>query len=177
MGRFVVLPRGINVGTRNRVPMATLRPALEASGGSEVTTIGQSGNIVLTLPTEDPVEAAAHVARVVEECSGAVVPCLARTAEQLRRVAALDPLGEVATDGSRLLVTFLSAPPSDTAAAALLAEDHSPQAVHLEGAEVWVWTPEGVKAMTLSYAALEKRFGCVATARNANTVQKIAAAL
>ena len=34
-----------------------------------------------------------------------------------------------------------------------------------------------VKAMTLSYAYLEKRFGVVATARNWNTIEKIVAKL
>ena len=60
---------------------------------------------------------------------------------------------------------------------ALLGEDHSPEAIAIEGAEAYVWTPDGVKAMTLSYAYLEKRFGVVATARNWNTIEKIVAKL
>ena len=60
---------------------------------------------------------------------------------------------------------------------ALLGEDHSPEVIVIEGAEAYVWTPDGVKAMTLSYAHLEKRFGVVATARNWNTLEKIAAKL
>ena len=47
----------------------------------------------------------------------------------------------------------------------------------IEGTEAYVWTPDGVKAMTLSYAHLEQRFGVVATARNWNIVEKIAAKL
>ena len=60
---------------------------------------------------------------------------------------------------------------------ALLEEDHSPEAIAIEGTEAYIWTPEGVKAMTLSYAYLERRFGVVATARNWNTIKKIVAKL
>ena len=38
-----------------------------------------------------------------------------------------------------------------------------------------MWTPEGVKAMRLSYSYLERHFGLVATARNWNTLHKIVA--
>ncbi|WP_420626729.1 DUF1697 domain-containing protein [Candidatus Poriferisodalis sp.] len=116
--RYLVMPRGINVGTRNRVPMAELRSMLTAEGYADVVT-----------------------------------------------------------DGSRYLVNFLSETPDSEAVAALLAEDHSPEALAIEGTEAFVWTPDGVKAMTLSYAFLEKRLGVVATARNWNTLQKIAAKL
>ncbi|MCL2453873.1 MAG: DUF1697 domain-containing protein [Micrococcales bacterium] len=46
--RLVILPRGINVGTRNRVPMAGLRAALTDAGFTDVQTIGQSGNVLVT---------------------------------------------------------------------------------------------------------------------------------
>lgn len=86
-----------------------------------------------------------------------------------------NPLQEVVSDPSRYLVNFLSEEPDPEAARALLAEDHSPEAIAIEGAEAYIWTPDGVKAMTLSYAYLEKRLGVVATARNWNTLEKIVA--
>lgn len=46
MNRCVVLLRGINVGGRNKVPMAELRSRLERSFG-DVRTYIQSGNLVL----------------------------------------------------------------------------------------------------------------------------------
>ena len=54
-------------------------------------------------------------------------------------------------------------------------ENHSPEVIAIEGTEAYVWTPNGVKAMTLSYAYLEKRFGSAATARNWSTLGKIVA--
>ena len=67
--------------------------------------------------------------------------------------------------------------PDPEAVEALLGEDHSPEAIAIDGADACVWTPDGVMAMTLSYAYLEKRFGVVATARNWNTIRKIVAKL
>jgi uncharacterized protein (DUF1697 family) len=45
--RFVVLLRGINVGGRNRVPMAELRSCLEQLGFTDVSTYIASGNVLL----------------------------------------------------------------------------------------------------------------------------------
>ena len=47
MARHVVLLRGINIGSRNRVAMAALRDALEEAGFTDVQTYLQSGNVVL----------------------------------------------------------------------------------------------------------------------------------
>ena len=86
-----------------------------------------------------------------------------------------NPLQMVVSDRSRYLVNFLSEEPDPGAARTLLEEDHSPEAIAIRGAEIYVWTPDGVKAMILSYAYLEQRFGVVATARNWNTMEKIVA--
>ena len=44
---YVVLLRGINVGGKNKVPMAALRGCLEELGFSDVSTYIASGNVVL----------------------------------------------------------------------------------------------------------------------------------
>ncbi len=82
---------------------------------------------------------------------------------------------EVVSDPSRYLVNFLSEEPDLEVVQALLEENHSPEVIAIEGTEAYVWTPNGVKAMTLSYAYLEKRFGSAATARNWSTLDKIVA--
>jgi uncharacterized protein (DUF1697 family) len=46
MARYVALLRGINVGGKNKVPMAELRAAFEAAGFDAVETYIQSGNVV-----------------------------------------------------------------------------------------------------------------------------------
>ena len=47
MTRYLVLLRGINVGGKNKVPMAQLRQLLEDLGYSDVSTYIASGNVLL----------------------------------------------------------------------------------------------------------------------------------
>ncbi len=47
METYVVLLRGINVGGKNKVPMAELRRCLERLGFANVTTYIASGNVIL----------------------------------------------------------------------------------------------------------------------------------
>jgi uncharacterized protein (DUF1697 family) len=47
MKRYLVLLRGINVGGKNKIPMAELKRCLEEQGFKEVVTFIQSGNVLL----------------------------------------------------------------------------------------------------------------------------------
>jgi uncharacterized protein (DUF1697 family) len=48
MTRYLVLLRGINVGGKNKVPMAPLRELLEQLGYTDVATYIASGNVILS---------------------------------------------------------------------------------------------------------------------------------
>ncbi len=48
MTRYLILLRGINVGGRNKVPMAALRDLLESHGHKDVSTYIASGNVILS---------------------------------------------------------------------------------------------------------------------------------
>ena len=173
--RYLVMPRGINVGTRNRVPMAELRSKLTDEGYSDVATVLQSGNVIVSAESDRPDEVVGAMQRLLSEQFDVNVPCVVRTVNQVRGVLERNPLQEVVSDPSRYLVNFLSEKPDPEAVGALLEEDHSPEVIAIKGTEAYIWTPDGVKAMTLSNAYLEKRFGVVATARNWNTLERIAA--
>ncbi|WP_419837728.1 DUF1697 domain-containing protein [Candidatus Poriferisodalis sp.] len=211
--RCVVLPRGINVGGHNRVPMAELRLKLADAGYTDPVTILQSGNIIVTAelgseptaklaaeltaelgsePTADEPDDATNANAATTAVAAAVqqlladefdvhVPCVARTAAEITAILERNPLGHIAENGSRYLVNFLDtepgAEPDPNAARSLVEADHAPEVVHVEGSEVYVWAPEGVKALRLSYSHLERHFEVPATARNWNTLERIAAKL
>jgi len=48
MTRYVALLRGVNVGGKNPVPMASLRALFESIGYVEVRTFIQSGNLIFS---------------------------------------------------------------------------------------------------------------------------------
>ena len=54
--RYLVILRGINVGTRNRVPMADLRLELAGAGYTGVATVLQGGNLIVTASSDDAAE-------------------------------------------------------------------------------------------------------------------------
>ncbi len=47
MNSYVILLRGINVGGKNKIPMAALKQCLEEQGFEDIITYIQSGNVVL----------------------------------------------------------------------------------------------------------------------------------
>ena len=159
------------------MPMAELRSKLADMGYTSVVTILHSGNIIVSSDSIRRDEVADSVRRLLCEEFDANVPCIARSADQVREIVELNPFREIATDTSRHLVNFLSRKPDSDLAAELMEEDHGREVVSIHGTEAHVWTPEGVKAMTLSFSYLEKRLGVVATARNWNTLVKICAKL
>lgn len=154
--------------------MSHLRERLVAAGYSDVVTVLQSGNVILTSTAANPTKVGVVVEQLLADEFNVKVPSMVRTREQVQAVLDLNPLGHIATDPSRYLINFLSEAPDQTAAKALLAQDCSPEALQIHGTEAYVWTPAGVKAMTLSYAHLESQLKVSATARNWNTLQKIA---
>src|SRR5437868_4482960 len=111
MARHIVLLRGINIGSRNRIAMPELREALESAGFDDVQTYVQSGNVVLSSG-----KAAAEVARAcerqIEKSFGLDIDVGTRTRSQLAKVVERNPLAEVATDPKRYQLSFLSAKPS-----------------------------------------------------------------
>jgi uncharacterized protein (DUF1697 family) len=92
---YLVLLRGINVGGRNKVPMARLRTLLEELGYSNVSTYIASGNVILG--ADHP---AAEVKREIEEAlpkafrlDSELVSVLVLTRAQLRAVVDNKPKG------------------------------------------------------------------------------------
>jgi uncharacterized protein (DUF1697 family) len=169
--RQVALLRGVNLAGRARIEMARLREVVEALGYADVRTHLQSGNVLYT-SEKPPEEAAREIEAAVAEHL-IPVPVLVRTKDELAKIVERNPLGDVATDPRRYLVTFLSAPPDRRRLRELDPAEFEPEVFHVAGREAYVWLPSGVRASRLAYAFWEKHFDVIATARNWNTVTKL----
>ena len=95
MTRYLVLLRGINVGGRNKVPMAALRELLESHGHTKVSTYIASGNVILSSD-----RSAAAIKRELEEAlpkafklDSELIAVLVLTRAQLRAVVRKRPKG------------------------------------------------------------------------------------
>lgn len=86
--KYVVLLRGVNVGGKNKVPMAQLRESLEAAGYGAVSTYIASGNVVLE-SDKQPKEIQAEIEQLlprVFDLDSELVKALVLTRDQLKAI-------------------------------------------------------------------------------------------
>ncbi|GAA3396149.1 DUF1697 domain-containing protein [Cryptosporangium minutisporangium] len=177
MTAYLALFRGINVGRNQRIAMADLRTLLTGLGHSDVVTHLQSGNAVFRSDRTDPDALAAEIEDAVTEQLGLTVRVLVRDEADLRRVVDANPLADVATDPSKLLVTFLSAPTGQAELDSIDPATYAPEVMAVGEREVYVWYPDGVRKAKLNPPFFEKRYPkdarAAGTARNWNTITKL----
>jgi uncharacterized protein (DUF1697 family) len=176
MLRFAAFLRGMNLG-RRRISNADLRTHVEALGFTDVATFRASGNVVLTAPGDDALAAAARRLEAgLREALAYDVPVFARSAEQVRTIAALAPFaaGELAASKGKPQVVLLARKPSASARTAALALAPEGDRFVFENAELH-WLPSaGLSDTTLDLKALAKLLG-PATIRTKSTIELIAA--
>ena len=152
--------------------MADLRELLAGHGYEDVRTHLQSGNVLLSSPLAGTrLEQALE--RQLADGLGFEVEVLVRSRKQLTDIVARDPLGEVAKNPSRHLVTFLRSKPPAKVVRELAAEDVAPEQFVVEGREIYAWHPEGIQRSPLAKMLTDKKLGVTATARNWSTVLKL----
>ncbi|MEU6171700.1 DUF1697 domain-containing protein [Streptantibioticus parmotrematis] len=174
MTTYVALLRGINLGANNRLPMARLREMLAAMDASDVRTLLQSGNAVFEHADTDPdALAAALTSRLADE-AGLTVPCVVRELADLRRVVLGNPFAGTDFDPAQLVVVFLSALPDTKRLNEIDRDRFAPDEFSVGEREIYVHCPTGLARSKLPIALSDKRLGVVATARNWNTVTKLA---
>ena len=172
MARHILLLRGINLGSRNRVAMPKLRTALEDAGFDDVHTYLQSGNVVLSSSSKaDAV--AAKVKRVIAKEFGLDIAVVTRTRAQLAKVVERNPLAGVAKNPKRYQVSFLATKPSRSVVRRLEDAADPKERVVVEGREVYAWHPDTIARSKLWALLAGQDLGVTATARNWTTVQKL----
>jgi uncharacterized protein (DUF1697 family) len=171
--RYVVLLRGINVGPSKRIAMADLREIVTGLGFTGVRTLLQSGNVILDSPTAPD---ATKLEEAIATRTGVHSRIVVVPAARFARIVADYPLGDVATDESKAIITFVEKMPAASAVVRLSDEELAPERLILGKDAVYQWMPDGVLATKLPVKFV-KQFGENATARNLRTSKKIVAML
>ncbi len=174
--QWVALLRGINVGGRNKVPMAELREQLDSIGLADVRTHIQSGNVVFRVGpdhagTGDETGLATAIADAVGDRFDIRVPVVVRPFDEIAAVAESHP-----DDGSDVPPNWLLVFVLDGLAVPDEAPDpgrFEPDRWSLGEREVYATYPDGSARSKLTIDVFEKAFGVTATARNLNTLRKI----
>ena len=172
MKRHVVLLRGINLGSRNRIAMPKLREVLAEAGFEDVQTYLQSGNVVLSSDAA-PEKVAREVERLIAERLELEIQVVARTCDELAEVVRRDPLGDVAANPKRYQVSFLDGELGPDVVRKLEAAAAPQERFVVAGREVYAWHPEGVARSKLWALLAGRGLGVTATARNWTTVTKL----
>jgi uncharacterized protein (DUF1697 family) len=164
---WIALLRAVNLGSRNKVPMAGLREVFEKAGGEDVRTYIQSGNVVFAHaePDREALESA------VAKAFGVKTVIVLRTARQIKKLAGSHPFGK---DTSNSHVAFLAKKPDREVLRKLAELDPGTDRFEVIGSDVALYYPNGFQGATLTAARLEKLLGVAGTARNWRTVAKLA---
>lgn len=174
MPRYVVLLRGINVGRAKRLAMADLRALLTDLGYTAVKTVLNSGNAVVTGPGADPGEQAAGIEAAITERLGMDVRCVVLTADHVRAIVAGHPFADVADNGSRMMAHVLAAQPDPELLAAHDPVALDPDHARLGDRVLYQWCADGVLEAPPIAGYAEKHLKVAVTARNWNTITKLA---
>jgi uncharacterized protein (DUF1697 family) len=172
MASRIVLLRGINLGSTNRIAMPALREALADAGFDDVRTYLQSGNVVLSSRAA-PKTVARRCEEVVADRFGLEIAVVARTRDELAEVVKRNPLGKVATNPKRYQVSFLSAKPAAEVVRKLEELVAGDERFVAGDRELCAWHPAGVARSKLWAALAGRGLGVTATARNWTTVTKL----
>ncbi len=176
-GRFVALLRGINVGGKNKLPMAALRSVAERLGWSDVATYVQSGNLVFTA-SGDCASLADQLANALAKNCDLHVPVVVLSAKAWRKAAASPPFADAAAERPNLLhLAFSCEAPDKAVLAALQKYCQAGERLALHGGALAIDYVGGVGRAKLTPAVLDRAVGSPVTARNWNAVLAIAALL
>jgi uncharacterized protein (DUF1697 family) len=170
----IALLRAVNVGGRS-LKMARLVDLANDLGFTNARTLLQSGNLVFESRARGDDMLERRLEAEAETRFGFQTDFMLRSAAEWRALIADNPYPDAARDDpSHLLVMPLKAKPRKGALEALRAAIQGPEQADLVGREAYLVYPAGIGSSKLSIMVIEKALGVRGTARNWNTVMKLA---
>lgn len=176
MTKHVALLRAINLAGRNAVAMAGLRNLFAELGFLEARSLLQSGNLVFEGDGRTPAE----LERLLEDATakrlGVQTDYFIRTSTEWSKIVANNPFRrEAKQDPGHLLVLCLKKAPAAGDVKSLQAAIRGREIVRADGRQAYIVYPDGVGRSKLTATLIERKLGTRGTARNWNTVLKLAA--
>ena len=172
----IALLRAINVAGRQPVAMSGLRAFLCELGFAQPRSLLQSGNLIFDAGRK----AGPALERLLEQKLAVrfnlQTDVMVRSAAEWASVVAGNPFrDEAARDPARLVVVFLKSKATARAFDELRAAVTGPEIVHGDGQQAYIVYPDGIGRSRLTAALIERKLATRGTARNWNTVVKLAA--
>lgn len=174
MGKIIGLLRAINVGGTGKVAIADLRKLVEDEGFTQVKSYIASGNLVFE-GAGKPADLEARFEAAAGKTLGLKSDWILRSPAEWTAMIAANPFVEFSkATPSKYLVTVFKTEPDPKRLAEVEAMATLGEQMKLVGRALYICFPEGSGNSKLAGAAIEKRLGARGTARNWNTVLKLA---
>ncbi|MBL6852998.1 MAG: DUF1697 domain-containing protein [Alphaproteobacteria bacterium] len=172
----VGLLRAVNVGGNAKVPMADLRAMAEKIGLKNARTLLASGNLVFDAGARTPAASEKLLESACAKTFGLKTDIYVRSHAELKTIIARNPFEKEAEDDpSHLVVLFMRDAPGAKAFGALQNWIKGSEQVRGDGNHAYIVYPDGIGMSKLTPGVIERHLGCAGTARNWNTVGKLAA--
>ncbi len=174
----IALLRAVNLGPTNKVSMADLKALLTDLGFGHARSLLVSGNLVFEGDGRSDAQLEQLLEREAEKRLGLRTPIMVRTADEWGALIAGNPFPkEARADPAHLVVSCFKQSLSARAVTALQEAIPGRESVRARGRDAYFVYPDGIGRSRLTAALIEKHLGSPGTARNWNTVLKLAAML
>lgn len=171
----IALLRGINVGGNQMVKMADLRAMFAELGFLDAKTLLQSGNVVFRAESHSATELEEMLEVATEKRFGFRPAYLVRSLDEWQKAIEGNPFVEEAEkDPSHLLVAYTKSPPDREEVARVQAAIQGPERIAVGMNHLYLVYPEGIGTSKVDRTPGWRKLLSQATARNWNTVLKMA---
>lgn len=175
---YVALLRGINMGGHKKMAMSDLRELAEGLGFSGVQTLLQSGNLVFGGSSATPAKLEKQLETALAKKLGLTTSVLVRSAAEWTKLVARNPFAkEAERDPSHMALMLLKDKPAAPAITALRKAIVGREVFEADGRALYAYFPDGFGTSKFTTALIDRVLSTTVTARNWNTVLKIANAL
>jgi uncharacterized protein (DUF1697 family) len=170
----IILFRGMNTGGV-RAPVAEQRAMAEKMGLKNPRTLLASGNLVVE-SDRDPAALEADIEAAMQETFGLKIAAMVRTSDQWAGLIAACPFpAEAEAHPSRTLLMVMKDGVKDGALEALRGFAVGDERAEATPGALWFFHPDGIGQSKMAEKAAQVRLTGMGTARNWNTVLKLAA--
>jgi len=174
MTTVISMLRGVNVGGKRPLKMTELVELYRSIGCEEPRSYIQSGNVIFGWRAKDFEALARRIESAIEKQFGFRSGVILRTAEELDAVIERNPFHGRVDVLPKLVVTFLAVHPAPDAQTRIDALPSTLEEFHLKGRELFAYFPNGISGSKVPVSAIDRALGVTGTARNWNTVAKLA---
>jgi uncharacterized protein (DUF1697 family) len=176
MNTYIVMLRGINLGSHFKIKMDDLKSSFEALGNKKVRTYIQSGNVIFESGQADIQKLSTIIKNKILTDFGFNVPVIMRNIDEMTKTAANNPyLKRNGLSIEKLHVTFLQELPDKSTVEILKEISFLPDEFVVEGKEIYLYCPGGYGKTKLNNNFFERKLKMEATTRNWKTVNELVA--